>query len=165
VVEEIKIELLVRHAIGRSEINRIIRIGRLLINDDVDRLYVKIDNLNEFWVEFCFTRDILPPFLINRCGVNRWVHLSLHLGPTMACIRRSSVRSECTWHCWTYIHNRNGCNCHFREYKDEREMCIAPVVTYPNLLLDPPLCSRFRPSSLSSLAAMVAGGEKEGGLE
>jgi hypothetical protein len=35
-----------------------ITIGRLRICDDVDRLHVKIDNLNDSIVGFCFIRSI-----------------------------------------------------------------------------------------------------------
>jgi hypothetical protein len=44
--------------IGRPGINRMIEIVRLRIRDDVDRLHVKIDNLNNHLVGFCFIRDI-----------------------------------------------------------------------------------------------------------
>ena len=37
---------------------QIIRIKRLRIADDVARLHVKIDNLNDLLVGFCFIRDI-----------------------------------------------------------------------------------------------------------
>jgi hypothetical protein len=36
----------------------VLRIGWLQFVDDVARLHVKIDNLNDFLVGFCFIRDI-----------------------------------------------------------------------------------------------------------
>jgi hypothetical protein len=48
---------------------QIIGILQLWIHDDVDRLHVKIDNLNEFLVGFCFIRSI-----------DRWVFITLFGG-------------------------------------------------------------------------------------